>query len=323
MPTGMRGFIIAVMLSATMSDLSSTFNSASTLFTMDMYKHIRKGASMTELMVVGRVSVVAVVAVGVSLVPVIQIASGPQLFVYIQAITNYFSPPIAAIYLVAILWKRGNEKGAFWALTTGFVFGVAWLIMTFIWVYPECGQEDNRPWVMKDFHYMYYALFIFWVVVIVDIVVSLMTEAPEEWRTIRSLYTTRFDRTRREDELIEEDDPESLKSQNAVEKAGYVDRAMTIDYDAEDKAKKSFGRKLFDFLCGADEGDDDAPVMTADEKMAALDELTLLTQKRSDRNKLFFGAVTLMVAGLFQYVFFSIPWNFKLEPEYFEMDGYH
>ena len=57
-----------------------------------------------------RVSVVIVVAMGVALVPVIQVASGPQLFVYIQAITSYFSPPIAALYLVAILWKRGNEK---------------------------------------------------------------------------------------------------------------------------------------------------------------------------------------------------------------------
>ena len=91
--------------------------------------------------------------------------------------------------------------------------------------------------------------------------------------------------------------------------------------DVEDH-KKSFSKKLLDFLCGTGEEEQDGPVMTADEKMAAMDELTKLTQNRKDRNLLFFGAVGLMLAGLFQYVFFSIPWYFKLEPLYFEFDGY-
>lgn len=56
-----------------------------------------------------RVGVVLVVGVGVGLIPVVQLIQGDQLFVYIQSITSYFSPPIAAIYLVAILWKRSNE----------------------------------------------------------------------------------------------------------------------------------------------------------------------------------------------------------------------
>ncbi|KAK2191259.1 hypothetical protein NP493_56g00025 [Ridgeia piscesae] len=110
MPSGLRGFMIAVMLSATMSDLSSTFNSASTIFTMDLYKHIRKRATLRELMIVGRTSVVVVVAVGVGLIPVIQMAQGNQIYTYIQAITNNFSPPIAAVYLVALLWSRANEQ---------------------------------------------------------------------------------------------------------------------------------------------------------------------------------------------------------------------
>ena len=38
MPEGMRGVMISVMLAALMSDLTSIFNSASTLFTMDVYR---------------------------------------------------------------------------------------------------------------------------------------------------------------------------------------------------------------------------------------------------------------------------------------------
>jgi hypothetical protein len=68
---------------------------------------------MKELMIVGRVGVVAVVAIGVAMIPLVMQAQGDQLFVYIQSITNYFSPPIAAIYVVAILWPRGNEKVIF------------------------------------------------------------------------------------------------------------------------------------------------------------------------------------------------------------------
>ena len=50
--------------------------------------------------------------VGVSIVwiPVIQEFQGGQLFIYIQVISAHLAPPIAAIYLLAILWKRANEK---------------------------------------------------------------------------------------------------------------------------------------------------------------------------------------------------------------------
>ena len=89
-----------------------------------------------------------------------------------------------------------------------------------------------------------------------------------------------------------------------------------------DAVKKGFGRKLFDFLCGMDDTDEDMPVMTAQEKMDAMEKLTLLTQKRKDRNMLFFGALALMVAGTFQYIFFSVPWTFKLEPWYFDFPDY-
>lgn len=54
MPTGLKGLMLSVMLAALMSDLTSIFNSSSTLFTIDVYRLFRKKASNKELMVVGR-----------------------------------------------------------------------------------------------------------------------------------------------------------------------------------------------------------------------------------------------------------------------------
>ena len=57
-------------------------------------------------------------------IPIIQASQGSQLFVYIQSITSYLSPPICAIYLLAVFWTRTNEPGAFWGLMIGLVVGI-------------------------------------------------------------------------------------------------------------------------------------------------------------------------------------------------------
>lgn len=50
------------------------------------------------------------VIIGVVWIPVIQGMQGGQMYIYIQAISAYLAPPIAAVYLTAILWKRANES---------------------------------------------------------------------------------------------------------------------------------------------------------------------------------------------------------------------
>lgn len=49
-------------------------------------------------------------AVGIAWIPIIKNMQGGQLYIYIQSVAAYLSPPIAAVYLLAVLWKRGNEK---------------------------------------------------------------------------------------------------------------------------------------------------------------------------------------------------------------------
>ena len=102
--------MLSVMLAALMSDLTSIFNSASTLFTMDVYRYARKHASVRELMIVGRVFVCVMVVIGIVWIPLIQGMQGGQLFIYIQVISAYLAPPIASLFCVAVLWKRANEQ---------------------------------------------------------------------------------------------------------------------------------------------------------------------------------------------------------------------
>ena len=54
MPVGLRGLMLAVMMSALVSSLTSIFNSSSTILTMDIWRRIRRNANEIELMIVGR-----------------------------------------------------------------------------------------------------------------------------------------------------------------------------------------------------------------------------------------------------------------------------
>ena len=76
MPEGMRGIMISVMLAALMSDLTSIFNSASTLFTMDIYRCFRLDAKNKELLFVGRICIVILVAISIAWIPIIQQMQG-------------------------------------------------------------------------------------------------------------------------------------------------------------------------------------------------------------------------------------------------------
>ncbi len=116
--------MLAVMLAALMSSLTSIFNSSSTIFTMDIYVFFRPRASEKELLIAGRFFVLVLVGISIIWIPIINASQGSQLFVYIQSITSYLAPPICSVYLLAIFWSRTNEPGAFWGLMVGLIVGL-------------------------------------------------------------------------------------------------------------------------------------------------------------------------------------------------------
>ncbi|XP_071374187.1 sodium/myo-inositol cotransporter [Centroberyx affinis] len=182
MPVGLRGLMMAVMIAALMSDLDSIFNSASTIFTLDIYKSARRGASQRELLLVGRLFVVVMVVISIAWVPVIVEMQGGQTYLYIQEVAGYLTPPIAALFLLGVFWKRCNEKGAFWGGMTGLTLGTIRLILAFSYRQPRCDQPDDRPAFITRVHYMYVATGLFWISGLVAVVVSLCTSPPDKER---------------------------------------------------------------------------------------------------------------------------------------------
>ncbi|KAM7533344.1 hypothetical protein Aperf_G00000125976 [Anoplocephala perfoliata] len=180
MPDGFRGLMLAVMLAALISDLTSIFNSSSTLFTVDIYTCFRRRANDRELMIVGRLFVLVMVVLSVLWVPVIQNMQGGQLYIYIQSIAGFLSPPIAAVYIMALMWKRNNELGAFTGLLYGFLIGIIRMILSFTYPDPLCGEPDNRPWIVAKVHYMYFAMFSFFSTGLLMCLVSLISPPPTE-----------------------------------------------------------------------------------------------------------------------------------------------
>ncbi|KAK2815967.1 hypothetical protein Q5P01_026434 [Channa striata] len=192
MPVGLRGLMLAVMLAALMSSLTSIFNSSSTLFTLDLYHRIRPKASERELMIVGRVFILILVCVSLLWIPVIQTANSGQLFDYIQSVTSFLAPPVTAVFLMAIFWSRANEQGAFWGLMSGLVMGMIRMVLEFSYAAPSCGQPDVRPAVVADVHYLYFALILLALTCLIIVVVSLVTAPIPKEHLYRLTWWSRY-----------------------------------------------------------------------------------------------------------------------------------
>ncbi|KAM9761780.1 sodium/glucose cotransporter 4-like isoform 2-T2 [Menidia menidia] len=178
LPVGLRGLMLAVVLAALMSSLTSIFNSSSTLFTLDVWARARPHAQETELMLVGRLFVLVLGALSLLWVPVVQTANSGQLFDYIQSITSFLAPPITAVFLMAIFWPRANEQGAFWGLVSGLLVGGVRMGLELGFPPPACGQPDPRPPLLLQLHYLHFALVLLGLSGLVTAAVSLATPPP-------------------------------------------------------------------------------------------------------------------------------------------------
>ena len=176
-PVGLRGLVIAGLLAALMSSLSSVFNSCSTLFTIDVYKRWRPETSERRLVIIGQIATVIMVGIGLAWIPFMSNVSD-QLFVYLQSVQGYISPPIAAVFLLGIFFKRLNAKGAMASLLTGLVLGATRFILEL--------NKDSLSGFLYDFasiNFLHIAIFLFVICSAVLVIVSLLTEAPAPEKT--------------------------------------------------------------------------------------------------------------------------------------------
>jgi solute:Na+ symporter, SSS family len=176
MPSGLKGLVAAGLMAALMSSLASVFNSCSTLFTVDVYQKLYPAASQEKLIKVGRIATAIIVTLGILWIPIMANISG-TLYEYLQSVQSYIAPPITAVFLLGIFFKRINSTGAMATLIAG--LGVAIIRLTL-----ELSKSSLDPnGFLYAFGAMNFLTFAAWFLlfsVAVCVIASLLTPPPSE-----------------------------------------------------------------------------------------------------------------------------------------------
>lgn len=174
--------MVSAILASLMSSLTSIFNSASTIFTVDIYTRFRKEASEREQIISSRCFVLALVVISVIWVPFVEGSSNSQLFQYIQSVTSFLAPPVCSVYLMSMFWNRTTEPAVFWSLVTGLLIGLVRLVLEFVIKDDVCGTVDayTRPAILAKVHYLHFGIILFVVSTVLVVAISFMTEPIEE-----------------------------------------------------------------------------------------------------------------------------------------------
>ena len=189
LPVAVVGAGAAGLLAALMSSLSSLFNSSASLFTIDIYEKIRPGKSERHLVTVGRLATGVVVVLGILWIPVMSKVSGGGLYKYLQDVQSYLAPPITAVFLLGLFWKRTNATGAVWGLATGFVLGMAKIT---IQAFCGAGKIESPAFLaaIGDFNFLYFSGVLFAASIAIVIFASLLTAPPAAEQIISLTYAT-------------------------------------------------------------------------------------------------------------------------------------
>src|SRR5213075_2879372 len=182
LPPGMRGIVVAGLLSALMGSLAGVFNACSTLFTVDLYQKWKPRSSQAKLVRTGRMATAVMVLVALLWIPVIKGAQG--LYTYLQAVQGYLAPPIFVVFFAGVFFKRLNAKGALWAMIVGFALGIFRMLVDTPVTLGLAGLQNGYPqgsflWVVNNIYFQYFSVLITIVSAIVMIVVSHLTSEPD------------------------------------------------------------------------------------------------------------------------------------------------
>jgi SSS family solute:Na+ symporter len=148
------------------------FNSCSTLVTWDVYRKLHPGASERRLVWVGQITTGVLVVFGLLWIPLMKLISA-QLYQYIQSVQAYIAPPVAAAFLLGILWRRANARGAMAALILGFVLGMGRLVAEL-----NKGSLQGPLRAYAEINFLHFAAILFVICVAVLIAASLTAPPP-------------------------------------------------------------------------------------------------------------------------------------------------
>lgn len=186
MPVGLRGLLAGGLLAALMSSLASVYNACSTLYTIDIYKKSHPHASERELVKVGRIATGIIVLMGMAWIPLMGRVSG-GLYNYLQSVQSYMAPPISAVFLLGVFFKRLNAQGAYSSMVIGFIVGMLKLALQLM-------QDQLTPGgfihQFATMNFLYFCIYLFIFSIVIFVVVSLFTPAPSDEKVNGLTFST-------------------------------------------------------------------------------------------------------------------------------------
>jgi solute:Na+ symporter, SSS family len=166
LPTGMVGLIVAVLIAALISTIDSALNSFSTIFTLDVYcAKFRPKANAREIRRVGRIMTLLIAILSVFIALSME-SFGKDLFNLLQGIIAFFAPPMSAVFLIGVLWRKATAKAALLTLILGSVISLA------------VGFCQLKEFPNADFwpHYLLLSFYLFMGLSVFMVTISLMTQ---------------------------------------------------------------------------------------------------------------------------------------------------
>ena len=142
---------------------------------MDIYQKSHPQASEKDLVRVGRIATAVVVLMGMAWIPLMSKIPG-GLYNYLQSVQSYLAPPIAAVFLLGVFFKRLNDKGAYAAMVSGFIIGIAKLTLQ---IFSDHMAEGGLLHRFATINFLYFCIYLFLFSVVVMVVVSLLTPRPQ------------------------------------------------------------------------------------------------------------------------------------------------
>ena len=180
LPVGLKGLVAGGLMAALMSSLASVFNSCSTIFTIDIYKKLKPNESENKLLNIGKIATAVIVILGIIWIPIMEKIGGGVMYQYLQNVQSYIAPPVAAVFLLGILWKRVNSKAAITTLMAGLILLILRLGSE-IYFQPEISSNqivDGVMFVFATINFSHMAILMFVFSILLCIGVTLSTEEP-------------------------------------------------------------------------------------------------------------------------------------------------
>ncbi|HEY3853955.1 MAG TPA: sodium:solute symporter [Verrucomicrobiae bacterium] len=188
LPPGLRGIVVAGLLSALMGSLAGVFNACSTLFTVDIYEKVRPKASQAELVQMGRLATGVMIVIAMLWIPIVRGKTG--LYEYLQSVQGYLAPPVFVVFFFGVFWKRLNAQGCFWAMMIGFVVGLFRMGVDTMVTMGSVFPEGSFLWVVNNIQFQYFSILITIVSAIVMVAVSYATAEPDYKRITGLTFAT-------------------------------------------------------------------------------------------------------------------------------------